>query len=160
MTISRQQLYAAGEPFGDSATRLKPGGRVYGGGGSGSSGGTSTTTQSIPDELKPLASAYTNKAINLGNTGFQPYYGQRNADLNNTQQLGIGMTQNRALNGDASVNSGANFLQRSLNGGPRGATQNPYGNVSAQDNPYANQNNPYLDAAVNKAQASVLGQGQ
>ena len=40
---SRQQLYALGEPFGDSATQVKPGGqgRIYGGGGGG--GGSSTT---------------------------------------------------------------------------------------------------------------------
>jgi hypothetical protein len=34
MTISRQKLYSLLEPFGDSATEHKPGGRVYGGGGS------------------------------------------------------------------------------------------------------------------------------
>ena len=143
---SRQQLYAAGLPLGDSATSAKPGGRIYGGGG-GNSGGSSTTTQSIPGELKPLATAYANKAINLGNQGFQRYYGQRNEGLNTTQNLGIGMTQDRALNGDATVNAGAGNLQRQLNSGPMGATANPY----------ANQGNPYLDSMVNKAQASVLG---
>lgn len=35
MNISRQKLYSLLEPFGDSATELKPGGRVYGGGGGG-----------------------------------------------------------------------------------------------------------------------------
>lgn len=145
---SRRELYAAGEPFGDSATRTKPGGRIYGGGSGG--GGSSTTTQSIPDELKPLATAYTNKAMNLGNQGFNPYYGQRYADLNTTQNLGIGMIQDRALNGDATQNAGASFLQNQLQSGPRGATVNPY----------AQQNNPYLDAAVGKAQASALGAGQ
>jgi hypothetical protein len=33
MNISRQKLYSLLEPFGDSATEHKPGGRVYGGGG-------------------------------------------------------------------------------------------------------------------------------
>lgn len=115
---------------------------MAGGGG----GGQSTTTQSIPDELKPLASAYTNKAINLSNQGFTPYGGQRYADLNPTQNLGIGMVQDRALNGDPTMNAGAGFLQRSLASGPQGATANPY----------AQQGNPYLDAAVNKAQGNVL----
>lgn len=146
MTISRQQLYALGEAFGESATHRKPGGRVYGGGGSGG-GGTSTTLQSIPDELKPLASAYTNKAINLSNQGYQPYGGQRYEDLNTTQNLGIGMTQNRALYGDSTVNAGRDYLQNSLSSGPQQATANPY----------AQQQNPYLDAMVNKAQANVLG---
>lgn len=35
MNISRKQLYSLLEPFGDSATEHKPGGRVYGGGGGG-----------------------------------------------------------------------------------------------------------------------------
>lgn len=151
---SRRELYAAGEPFGDSATRTKPGGRIYGGGSGG--GGSSTTVQSIPDELKPLATAYTNKAMNLGNQGFNPYYGQRYEDLNTTQNLGIGMIQDRALNGDATQNAGASFLQNQLGSGPRSATQNPVGGVSAGTNAYAGAN-PYLDAAVSKAQASVLG---
>ena len=142
MTHSKRQLYALGEPFGSSATRTKPGGRIYGGGGS--NGGSSQTTQSIPDELKPLASAYTNKAIGLSNQQFNPYQGQRNADLNTTQNLGIGMVQNRALNGDATVNAGSQFLQNTMNAGKQGATANPYAGP-----------NPYLDAMVNKSQQAV-----
>jgi hypothetical protein len=42
MSISRRDLYAMGEPFGDSATQRKAGGgRIYGGGGSGGGGGGS-----------------------------------------------------------------------------------------------------------------------
>lgn len=104
---------------------------MAGGGG----GGTSTTTQSIPSELKPLATAYTDKAINLGNQGFTPYGGQRFADLNTTQNLGLGMVQNRALNGSATMNNAEGNLNQMMGG----------------------QQNPYLDAMVNKAQANVLG---
>lgn len=132
MNISRRELYAAGEPFGESATHAKPGGRVYGGGGGGD--GTSTTVQSIPDELKPLASAYTNKAIDLSNQGFNPYYGQRNADLTWNQNAGLGMIQNRALNGSSTMRNGESAINGFL-------TQN--------------QTNPYLDSLVNKAQQSV-----
>jgi hypothetical protein len=107
---------------------------MSGGGG----GGSSTTTQSIPDELKPLASAYTNKAINLSNQGFQPYGGQRYADLNPTQSLGIGMIQDRALNGSATMNNAEANLNQMMGGGT----------------------NPYLDAMVNKAQGSVLANAQ
>lgn len=142
--------------------------------GGGGGGGTSTTVQSIPDELKPLASAYTKKAIGLSNLPYDPYTGQRYADLNGSQYAGIGMIQDRALNGDPTVNAGANYLQNSLTSGPRSATMNPVGgvaagwngsnvnsgwnnsSVTAQDNPYAMQNNPYLDAMVNKAQGNVL----
>jgi len=39
MSMSRRDLYAMGEPFGDSATQHKVGGgRIYGGGGSGGGG--------------------------------------------------------------------------------------------------------------------------
>jgi hypothetical protein len=52
MNYSRRQLEAFGEPLGESVTRLKPGGRVYGGGGGGPT--NSTVTQSnIPDWLRP-----------------------------------------------------------------------------------------------------------
>lgn len=56
MNYSRRQLERFGEPFGDSATRIDGGRRIYGGGGSGGGGGptSSTVTQSnIPDWLRP-----------------------------------------------------------------------------------------------------------
>ena len=55
MSYSRRQLEAFGEPLGESVTRLKPGGRIYGGGG-GDGGGPTTTTvnqSNIPDYLRP-----------------------------------------------------------------------------------------------------------
>ena len=108
--------------------------RLHKGGG----GGTSTTKQEIPEELKPLASAYTSKAINLGNQGFQPFTGQRYADLNTSQNLGIGMIQNRALNGGQTLQNAEGALNQTIQGGQ----------------------NPYLDQMVNKAQMSALGAGQ
>lgn len=133
MNISRRELYAAGEPLGECVTRKECGRRIMGGGGGG--GGESKTVQSIPDELKPLASAYTNKAIGLSNLPFQPYQGQRFADMNTTQNLGIGMIQDRALNGSQTMNNAEGALNQVIGG----------------------QQNPYLDAMVNKAQANVLG---
>jgi len=57
MNYSRRQLEAFGEPFGDGATRVKPGGRIYGMGGGGDGGGGPTTTtvnqSNIPDWLRP-----------------------------------------------------------------------------------------------------------
>ena len=57
MNYSRRQLEAFGEPLGDSVTRVKPGGRIYGaGGGDGGGGGPTTTTvnqSNIPDWLRP-----------------------------------------------------------------------------------------------------------
>lgn len=42
--ISRRELYALGEPIGDSCTRIEGGRRVYGGGSKSSSKSSSTTT--------------------------------------------------------------------------------------------------------------------
>lgn len=109
-------------------------------------GGSSTTVQSIPAELKPLASAYSQKAIALSNQRYQPYYGDRFADLNSTQNAGIRMMQQRAQGGDPTVQAGAANIQRQLNSAP----------TEAAVNPYAQQGNPYLDAMVGKAQESVM----
>ena len=131
MTISRKQLYAAGEPFGDSATRTKPGGRVYGGGGGGQ---TSTSMPAIPNELKPLANLYVKQAEQIAQTPWQGYGGQRNADMNQSQNLGIGMAQNRALNGSRTMDNAEGNLSSMMQGG----------------------SNPYLDSMVNKAQGNVM----
>lgn len=125
--------------------------------GGGSGGGSSTTQQNIPTELKPLATAYTNKAINLADQGFQPYTGDRYSDFNNTQNLGIGMTQNRALNGSQTMRNAEGNLNNIMGMGPYGATQNRYGDVNAMNNAYAGSN-PYLDSAVQRAQSSVVDQ--
>lgn len=103
---------------------------MSGGGG----GGTSVTKQEIPEELKPLASAYTNKAIGLAGQSYQPFTGQRFADLNGTQSAGLDMIQNRALNGSATMGNAESALNGFMSGGT----------------------NPYLDAMVNRAQGNVL----
>jgi len=129
--MNRRYLYAQGEPLGDSATRLEPGRRVYGGGG----GGKSTTTQSIPNELKPLAATYAGQAIQAGQTPYTPFTGQRFADLNADQTSAIDLTRDRALNGSPVMDAANAALTSTLQGG---------------------QTNPYLDALVGKAQKSVV----
>lgn len=148
MNISRHNLYAMGEPLGDGSTRHKAGGRIYGSGGGG--GGTSTTQNSVDERFSPLIDYATQAAAGVQQAGFNPYSGQRYEGTNATQQAGLNMTTNRALNGDPTVNAGANFLQGALQSGPTSATVNPY----------AQQGNPYLDAMVNKAQSSVLSNAQ
>lgn len=144
MNISKRELYAAGEPLGDCVTQRRVDGRVICGGG-GSGGGTSTTIQSIPTELKPLATAYTNKAINLGGQSWTPYSGERYADMNPTQLSGINMIEQRALSGDQLQNTGYNYLGNMLTSGPQSATRNPYGYTSA------GVNNTQVRAGVNNA---------
>lgn len=96
---------------------------------------SSTTVQSIPTELKGLATAYANKAMGYGNQGYQPYTGQRYAGPTGAEQQGLSMVANRAQNGDATMNAGASALQNMMQPG---------------------QSNPYLDQAVNRAQSNVV----
>lgn len=105
--------------------------------GGGGSGPASTTTQNVPDELKPLAAKYSQDAIALSNTPYQAFQGQRFADLNSTQQAGIGAIQDRALNGSATMDNAEQALNQNITGG---------------------QTNPYLDQMVGKAQDSVRSQ--
>lgn len=106
---------------------------MSGGGG----GGSSTTTQNIPTELKPLATKYANDAINLSNQQYNPYGGQRYADMNSTQNAGIDAITQRALGGSQTINNAESALNQNITGG---------------------QTNPYLDSLVSKAQGSVADQ--
>jgi len=82
---SRRELYALGEPLGESVTQAKVGGgRIYGGGGSGGGGGptqSTTVTSNIPEYARPYvetmlgaAQKQAYKYDDAGNiVGFQPY---------------------------------------------------------------------------------------
>lgn len=131
MNYSKRELYAFGEPLGECVTR-KDAGRIVCGGGGG--GGQSTTIQSIPDELKPLAAQYTQSAINLNNTPYQAYQGQRYADLNGVQMAALNQTADRAMQGSATIDNAEGQLNQIIAGG---------------------NTNPYLDQMVGKAQENV-----
>lgn len=134
--MNKRQLYALGEPLGDSSTRVSIGKkRIYGGGGGG--GQTSTTTASIAPELRPLAELYTQQATSIANTPYKAYSGQRYAGLNPTQNVALDIVQNRALGGSQTMNNAESSLNQFITGG---------------------QTNPYLDAMVAKAQGSVVDQ--
>jgi len=81
MSYSRRQLYALGEPLGESVTRLKPGGRVYGGGdGGGQAAQTQTTTTDLPDWAKPYAKdiLYQGSLVtDINKNPYKPYGGER-----------------------------------------------------------------------------------
>jgi hypothetical protein len=101
----------------------------------GGGGGTSTTTQKIPTELKPLARAYTTKAVGLSNQGFTPYGGDRFEDMNAVQGAGVGGIVDRAMNGSQTIDNAENALNTRFLG----------------------ESNPYLDSMVQRAQDSVTG---
>jgi len=130
--MNKRQLYAMGEPLGECVTRKEAGRLVCGGGGSG--GGTSSTTPNVPEELRPLARLYTQQATAIAENPWQAYSGQRYADLNPTQNMAIGMVQNRALEGSRTMDNAENNLNRMIRGG---------------------NTNPYLDKMVGRAQQSV-----
>lgn len=133
-------------------SRIEIGGRrilCKGGGG----GGSSTTVQSIPEELKPLATAYTDKAIDLGDQGYTPYTNQRYADFNQAQNRALGMVEDRAAGGSRVMNAGEDYLANAAGGAYQPANMfNPYAgaqtNVGA--NSYAGQNK-YLEGAINRS---------
>lgn len=120
--------------IGGPTGEIMPGGKVRLGKGGGG-GGTSTTTQEIPVELKPLATKYTQQAMDISARPYTPFTGQRYASLNPTQNLGIGMVQDRALTGSPTMRGAEAGLNQFIAGG---------------------NTNPYLDSLVGKAQQSVV----
>lgn len=135
--ISRRELYAMGEPFGESCTRVEAGRLICGGGGG---GGKSTTKTEIPNELKPLATAYSRKALELANTPYQGYNGQQVANLNQYQNKAADLISSRAGAGDNTMNAVKRAMNVALYTG-KAATENPY----AGENPYLQKN---IDAAM------------
>jgi len=89
MNISRKQLYELGEPFGESATRLKPGGRVYGGGGSNQTPETQTQISELPEWARGYAKDTLSKAsalTDINKNPYQQYGGERIAGFQPMQQ--------------------------------------------------------------------------
>lgn len=93
MSYSRRQLYALGEPLGDSVTRKEGGRIVYGaggGGGGGSSNQTSTQTSitELPEWAKPYAKDILSKGqalTDISRNPYQVYRGDRTADFGDLQ---------------------------------------------------------------------------
>jgi len=91
MNYSRRQLYAFGEPIGESATRLKLGGRIYGGGGGGGSAPPDKTTQvaELPEWARPYAKDTLAKGAaltDINQNPYQQYGGSRIAGFSPMQQ--------------------------------------------------------------------------
>jgi hypothetical protein len=90
MSYSRRQLYALGEPIGDSVTRLKLGGRIYGdGGGGGGTPSSTTQTADLPDWAKDYAKDTLAKGAaltDISQNPYQKYSGERFAGFTPMQQ--------------------------------------------------------------------------
>lgn len=129
--LSRRQLYAAGEPIGDSATRREAGRTIYGGGG----GGGQTQTTQIDSRFDPLIDYATQTAGRVNSQGYTPYTGDRFTDLTDAQTTGLDMITQRATGGDPTMTQATATLNDTLAGG---------------------NTNPFLDQMVQRAQDSVL----
>lgn len=118
MSYSRRELYALGEPLGDSATyRKADGGLVLGdGGGGGSAPPPADTTQTQTAELPEWARGYAKDVLakgqaltDIGRNPYQTYGGQRVADFSGLQQQSFQEAQNLGPN-PLSVQGGINAL--------------------------------------------------
>jgi hypothetical protein len=109
-SYSRRELYALGEPLGDSATYRKAGGLVFGDGGGGGGGGQpdkTTQVSELPEWARPYAKDTLAKGAALTDINQNPYqtYGanriagfsplqeqsfQGAANMQPSQQLGVG----------------------------------------------------------------------
>lgn len=107
--------------------------------GGGGGGQTSVTKSEIPAELKPLASAYTTKALDLSQQAYTPFSGQRFAEFTPQQSQALGMIEQRAMSGSPLQSASEGALLQNIQGG---------------------QTNPFLDAMVKRAQENVLTQGR
>jgi hypothetical protein len=140
MRYSRRQLEALGEPLGESVTRLKPGGRIYGDGGGGSPPPPANTTQvTIPEYAQPYMERLLGKAEALTGTDYQTYKGERIAGATPEQlaarqdvagmtgptQYGTG-TQMAETGGIAALNAGDRYFNAVTNPGMTQAFMSPY----------------------------------
>jgi hypothetical protein len=159
MNYSRKQLYALGEPFGESATRLKPGGRVYGGGGSAPATPDKTTqTVELPEWARPYAKDALAKGAALTDieknpyqqyggeriAGFQPMQQQAfqgAANMQPSQQVGLGS----GIAGMAGIGAlNTNYQGRNFQGGQ-------FDNQAAQQ-----YMNPYTQNVVDYQKSQAL----
>lgn len=102
----------------------------------GGGGQPQTTVNKVDERFNPLIDYVTQGAAKINSSGYTPYGGQRYAGTNATQQQGLDMVTNRAMNGDPTMQQANTTLQDTIKGG---------------------NTNPYLDSLVSKAQGGVMG---
>lgn len=157
MSYSRRELYAMGEPLGESVTR-KEGGRIIYGGGGGGGGGSSTSTQvvDLPEWAKPTAQKQLGLAESVTDINKNPFqsYGDfaTKKGMDPTQVAGFTGLQNKAFTGAENLQpSGAIGAGMGLAGAAGmqalGTQYNPYatGQFGAQAGQYMD---PYMQNVV------------
>jgi hypothetical protein len=156
MSYSRRELYAMGEPLGESVTRKEGGRIIYGGGGGGESKQTQTQIVDLPEWARGTAQkqlALTESVTDINKNPFQTYGDfARKKGMDPTQVAGFQGLQNRAFEGAENLQpSGAIGAGMGLTGaaGMRalGTQYNPYatGQFGAQAGQYMD---PYMQNVV------------
>lgn len=85
MSYSRRQLEALGEPLGQSVTRVKPGGRIYGGGDSAAPTSMTQTSLTYGEEFQPFASELMKRTGALVSQPYEKYQYNRIAGFDPMQ---------------------------------------------------------------------------
>lgn len=116
---------------------------------------TTTTTQQPLPQFAPYQNDYWARAQEVANTPYQQGPGTY-VGPNQTMQDGWGAIQNRAMYGNPAMNAAQQGLQGFYGQQQMGATFNPYGPVQGGSNPYAMQDNPYLQSQIDAAQGDVV----
>jgi len=150
-SYSRRELYALGEPLGDSATYLKAdGGYILGdgGGGGGSQPANTTSTSTQTAELPEWARGYAKDTLAKGQAltdvnqnPYQQYSGDRIAGFSPMQQQAMQGAQNMTVAPQIGQGTAAATMA-GLGGLGVAGQANPYGfqnQVGGYMNPYMNQ---------------------
>jgi hypothetical protein len=149
MSYSRKQLYAAGEPFGESATRHKVGGRIFGDGGGGAPS-KSTQVSELPDWAKGYAKdalARTGALTDINQNPYQAYDAPRIAGFNpmqqQAQQQAAGMTTAPQLSGATGMAAEAGLRALDQRYDPTQFSAGQFGQADAQQ-----YMSPYMQSVV------------
>jgi hypothetical protein len=161
-TISRRELYAFGEPIGDSATIKKVGGgRIYGMGGGGGSPGPSTTysnTSNIPEYAQPyveqMLGAAQKEIFNYDAKGnptnikeYKPFSNDPNAYF-----AGFSPMQKNAQTSAQNLQAGPEGFQNNI-----GAYMSPYAELALQPQLEAAARQSNIQGTQQQAQATQAG---
>ena len=165
MSYSRRQLYALGEPLGDSVTRKEGGRIIYGDGGGGGSGKQESTTytSNLPEYAQPYFERGMERAESLSQEGYVPYTAQRLEGYSPQQQQLFQQTyglQRPGQFGDATTLAGSSGLgSLGLAGQAAGAGQQYISDVT---NPNAMQSymSPYQQNVTDIAKTQAVREAQ
>jgi len=147
-SYSRRELYAFGEPLGESVTRRKAGGGLIlgdGGGGGGGQSASQTQVSDLPEWAKPYAKETLGKGQALTQTPYQTYGGERQAGFTPLQQQSFGgaaQMQPSQLGAQAGQLAGAATM------GALGTNYNPYETGGFTSQTAGQYMNPYLEQAM------------